>query len=137
MPGRKPLRRVVTGHNDEGRAVILFNDHDALNSFTSGVVPGFGASVVWFTPEGSVDHVSDQDRAPAGREFNFPEVGQTVVRVADFSQDAGYPQDAGEAVFDEMGGQEGRAAGIEHSGGKHFWFHRTESITTLWSLKAR
>lgn len=128
MAARKPLRRVVTGHDDEGRAVILFDDADAPNSFASDSIPGFGATVVWFTPAGTVDHATDEDPAPAGREFNFPGVGETVVRIADFPPDAVYPQDAGEAVFDEIGGQEEREAGSEHSSGKHFWFHRTESI---------
>jgi quercetin dioxygenase-like cupin family protein len=128
MAGRKPLHRVVTGHDDEGRAVILFDDADAPNSFASDSIPGFGASVVWFTPAGPVDHATDEDPAPAGREFNFPAVGETVVRIADFPPDAVYPQDAGNAVFDEIGGHEERQAGSAHSGGKHFWFHRTESI---------
>lgn len=128
MATRKPLRRVVTGHDDDGRAVILFDDADAPNSFSSDVIPGFGASVAWFTPSGKVDHATDEDPAPAGREFNFPAIGETVVRIADFPPDALYPRNAGEAVFDEIGGREEREAGSEHSGDKHFWFHRTESI---------
>jgi hypothetical protein len=128
MTARKPLRRVVTGHDDEGRAIILFDDADAPNTFTSDSIPGFGATVAWFTPAGEVDHATDEDPAPVGREFNFPAVGETVVRIADFPPDAVYPTDASETVFDEIGGQDEREAGREHSGGKHFWFHRTESI---------
>lgn len=128
METRKPLHRVVTGHDDDGRAIILFDDDDAPNTFASDTIPGFGATVAWFTPAGEVDHVTDEEPAPAGRVFNFPEVGETVVRIADFPPDGAYPQDAGEAVFDEIGGQEERRAGTEHSGGRHFWFHRTNSI---------
>ncbi|MBX3099547.1 MAG: cupin domain-containing protein [Salinibacterium sp.] len=128
MSARKPLHRVVTGHDDEGRAVILFDDADAPNTFASDSIPGFGATVAWFTPAGAVDHVSDQDPAPAGREFNFPAPGETVMRIADFPPDVVYPQNAGETVFDEIGGHEEREAGSEHSSSKHFWFHRTESI---------
>lgn len=125
---RNPVRRVVTGHDDAGRAVILFDDADAPNSFSSESIPGFGASVAWFTPAGPVDHVTDEDPAPAGRQFDFPAVGETVVRIADFPPDAAYPHNAGDTVFDEIGGHEEREAGTEHSAGKHFWFHRTESI---------
>lgn len=128
MTSRKPVRRVVTGHDDAGRAVILFDDADAPNSFSSETIPGFGATVAWFTPSGTVDHVTDEDAAPAGRQFNFPAVGETIVRIADFPPDAAYPQNAGDAVFEEIQGQEEREAGSEHSDGKHFWFHRTESI---------
>lgn len=125
---RPPVRRIVTGHDDQGRAVILFDDADAPNSFDSEAIPGFGATVAWFTPAGVVDHVTDEDPAPVGAKIDFPTVGETVVRIADFPPDADYPTDAGDAVFDEIGAQEEREAGGEHSAGKHFWFHRTESI---------
>lgn len=128
MAHRKPLRRVVTGHDDEGHAVILSDDQDAPNSFVSAAIPGFGASVVWFTPAGAVDHVTDEDPAPAGRQFNFPAAGETLVRVADFPPDSVYPKDGGETIFDEIGGHEEREAGTTHSADKHFWFHRTDSI---------
>jgi hypothetical protein len=128
MAERKPLRRVVTGHDDQGRAVILFDNADAPNSFTSAAIPGFGATVAWFTPAGAVDHVTDEDPAPAGREFSFPDVGEIVVRIADFPPDYVYPQNAGDAIFEEIGGQEEREAGGEFSVSRHFWFHRTESI---------
>lgn len=128
MSERKPVRRIVTGHDDSGKAVILFDDADAPNSFASESIPGFGATVVWYTPNGVVDHVSDVDPAPRGAQIDFPGVGETVVRIADFPPDKVYPQNAGDAVFDEIGAQEEREAGSEHSNGKHFWFHRTESI---------
>ena len=128
VTARKPLRRVVTGHDDAGRAVILRDDADAPNTFASDTIPGFGATVAWFTPAGPVDHVTDEDPAPAGREFTFPGVGETVVRIADFPPDKVYPKDAADTVFDEIGGQEEREAGSELSGEKHFWFHRTESL---------
>lgn len=128
MGERKPVRRVVTGHDDQGRAVILYDDADAPNSFASETIPGFGATVAWFAPAGPVDHVTDEDPAPAGRQIDFPQTAETVVRIADFPPDAVYPRNAGDAVFDEIGAHEEREAGSEHSGSKHFWFHRTESI---------
>ncbi|KAB1652859.1 cupin domain-containing protein [Pseudoclavibacter chungangensis] len=128
MITRKPVRRVVTGHDDHGRAVILFDDADAPNTFSSPTIPGFGATVAWFAPAGAVDHVTDEDPAPAGAEIDFPAVGETVVRIADFPPDDVYPQNAGDAVFDEIGAHEERQAGGGHSAAKHFWFHRTESI---------
>lgn len=125
---RKPLRRVVTGHDDNGRAVILFDDADAPNTFTSETIPGFGATVAWFTPAGPVNHVTDEDPAPVDRKIDFPQIGETVVRIADFPPDKVYPQNAGDAVFEEIDAQEEREAGASQSAGKHFWFHRTESI---------
>lgn len=128
MGRRKPVRRVVTGHDDEGRAVILLDDADAPNNFSSDTIPGFGASVIWFTPAGYVDHATDRDSAPADAKIDFPGIGETVVRIADFPPDEVYPHNAGDAVFDEIGAHEERDAGGGNNADKHFWFHRTESI---------
>lgn len=137
MTVRKPVRRVVTGHDDQGRAVILSDDADAPNSFSSDTIPGFGATVVWFTPAGAVDHVTDEDPAPAGAQIDFPAVGETVVRIADFPPDAVYPKDAGDTVFDEIGAQEEREAGSEHSGESISGSIVRNRSTTPWCWRAR
>jgi hypothetical protein len=125
---RKPVRRVVTGHDNAGRAIIL-SDGDALHSFSSNVVPGFGATVPWFTESSNIDFVTDSDPATADALIpSFPQVGQTIFRVADFPPDAAYPDGAGEAIFNEIEGTDAQEAGKLHSGGRHFWFHRTDSL---------
>lgn len=125
---RKPVRRVVTGHDDEGRAIIL-SDGDAPNSFSSSAVPGFGAAVPWFTSSTHIDFALDHDPATADAEIpSFPTVGQTIFRIADFPPDSAYPEGAGEAIFSEIEGADAQEAGNLHSGGRHFWFHRTDSL---------
>lgn len=125
---RKHVRRIVTGHDDEGRAIIL-SDGNAPNHFESPTIPGFGATVPWFTTAGEIDHVSDRDVATAASEIpSFPGAGETIFRIADFPPDSVYPDGANEAIFDELDGQEEAEAGNEHSNGKHFWFHRTDSL---------
>lgn len=125
---RPPVRRVVTGHNDQGLAVIL-SDADAPHHFSSDTIPGFGATVPWMTKAGIIDHVSDTDMAGADTEIpSFPAPGETIMRIADFPPDSVYPKDANSAIFDELDGHEEADAGAERSGGKHFWFHRTESL---------
>lgn len=121
------VRRVVTGHDDDGRAVILLDDI-APNTFRSPTIPGFGAAVAWLT-SAHVDHISDHDPVGAGSPIpGFPGVGETIIRIAEFPPDKVYPQDAKEKIFDEIDGKAEAADGSKHSGGKHFWFHRTESI---------
>lgn len=125
---RRPVRRVVTGHNDSGQAIIL-SDGPAPNSFESASIPGFGATVPWWTQAGLIDHVGDDD--PAGSEAeisSFPGPGETILRIADFPPDSVYPDEADSVIFDELNGQEEAEAGNTHSGGKHFWFHRTDSL---------
>ncbi|HWI31806.1 MAG TPA: cupin domain-containing protein [Microbacterium sp.] len=126
--GRPPVRRVVTGHDDQGRAIIL-SDGPAPNTYDSTSIPGFGAAVAWHTPPGDIDHVTDDD--PAGAESQipaFPAEGETILRVADFPPDSVYPDDAESVIFSEIDGREAADAAGEHSGGRHFWFHRTDSL---------
>lgn len=127
MSPRKPVRRVVTGHDAQGRAIIL-SDGPAPNVFDSDTIPGFGATVAWYTDGKPIDHVSDEDTSLDPTMPVFPGPGQTIVRIADFPPDAVYPDDADSVIFDEIDGEEAQEAGAEHSGGKHFWFHRTESL---------
>lgn len=125
---RKAVRRIVTGHDDQGRAIILF-DEDAPNSFESPNIPGFGATVPWWTPAKGIDHVSDEDPATADSEIpSFPAEGETILRIADFPPDAVYPDDADSLIFTELDGQEEAKAGTEHNNSDHFWFHRTDSL---------
>ena len=125
---RKPVRRVVTGHDDEGRAIIL-SDGPAPSHFESEQIPGFGATVPWLTSAGGIEHVSDTDPAGAGSIIpSFPGPGETIFRIADFPPDAEYPDDAGSVIFNEIDGHEAAAAGTENGGAKHFWFHRTDSL---------
>ncbi|QGU08781.1 Cupin domain protein (plasmid) [Corynebacterium occultum] len=125
---RPPVRRVVTGHNDTGQAIIL-SDGPAPNSFESDAIPGFGATVPWWTPDGEIDHVRDIDPASADAEIpSFPGPGETTFRIADFPPDSVYPDEAESAIFDQLDGHDEAEAGNKHSDGKHFWFHRTDSL---------
>jgi len=125
---RAAVRRVVTGHDDEGKAIILY-DGAAPNSFESPNIPGFGATVPWWTQAKGIDHVSDEDLATADSEIpSFPAEGETILRIADFPPDAVYPDDAESLIFTELDGQEEAQAGNEHNNSDHFWFHRTDSL---------
>jgi mannose-6-phosphate isomerase-like protein (cupin superfamily) len=125
---RAPVRRVVTGHDDDGRAVIL-SDGIAPNTFSSDTVPGFGATVAWLTGAGPIDFVTDDDPASGESEIpSFPGPGETILRIADFPPDSVYPDNASDAVFTEIGGHAEHEAAGEQSAAKHFWFHRTDSL---------
>ncbi|MGK4219446.1 cupin domain-containing protein [Kocuria marina] len=125
---RTPVRRIVTGHDNDGHAIIL-SDGPAPHSFESATIPGFGATVPWMTDAGPIDHVTDQDPAAADADIpSFPAAGQTIVRIADFPPDADYPETAESVIFTEIDGHDEAQAGNKHSGGKHFWFHRTDSL---------
>ena len=56
------IRRVVTGHNAAGKAIILFNDH-APNATPIKGWPGLGVTEVWVTDEMPVDDDGAKDRS--------------------------------------------------------------------------
>ncbi|WP_431778976.1 cupin domain-containing protein [Microbacterium aurantiacum] len=121
------VRRVVTGHDDRGHAIILIDDI-APNTFASEVIPGFGAAVPWLSAH-PADHVSDDDPVGLGSAIpTFPQPGETVFRIAEFPPDAAYPSDAKDRIFDEIDGKAEAEDGAKHSDGRHFWFHRTDSL---------
>ncbi|HWI30086.1 MAG TPA: cupin domain-containing protein, partial [Microbacterium sp.] len=112
----------------QGRAIIL-SDGPAPNTYDSTSIPGFGAAVAWHTPPGDIDHITDRDPAAADTDIPaFPAPGATILRIADFPPDAAYPDDAESVIFSELDAHDEAAAGNEHSGGRHFWFHRTDSL---------
>src|SRR6478672_8801393 len=116
---RPPVRRIVTGHDDQGRAIIL-SDGAAPNHWSSEVIPGFGATVPWLTAAGRIDHVTDADPAAADAEIpSFPAAGETILRIADFPPDAVYPVDEGEATM--------RAGDVAvQRATSHAWSNRTD-----------
>lgn len=127
MSSHSPIRRVVTGHNDDGRSVIEI-DGLAPQRYDSPDVPGFGATVVWWTAD-EVDLAKRSDPAPGGIEVPMaPPTGGSIFRIADFPPDAVYSPEAIARMFGEMHGEHAQADGVAHGDARHFWFHRTQSL---------
>jgi hypothetical protein len=121
------VRRVVTGVDERGRSYVV-SDGEAPNVFRSPTVSGFGAAQVWTTPPGPVSNEGAADQAPAGAEIPmYPDLGGTIFRVADFPPDSAYDNAGKDGLFADIGGEEARG-GATHSGDRHFWFHKTDSI---------
>src|SRR5699024_12376239 len=95
---RAAVRRVVTGHDDDGKAIILY-DGDAPNSFESPNILGFGATVPRWTTANGIDHVSDEDLATADAEIpSFTAEGDTIMRIDNFPPDTVYPDKETEMI---------------------------------------
>jgi hypothetical protein len=126
-PRTAVVRRVVTGVDERGRSFVA-SDGAAPNVFRSPSVPGFGASQVWATAPGPVSNDGRAEAAGAAAEIPmYPPLGGTIFRVADFPPDAAYGQANQDRFFVDIGGTDARD-GAEHSGDRHFWFHKTDSI---------
>jgi hypothetical protein len=123
-PERDPgVRRVVTGHDEAGRAVIV-SDGPA-NAFEIAAVPGTVFHEVWSTDSTPASIDNGPDPTGAAPLLPPPPSG-TRIRVVDIPpdslQNALSPEEAAVA-FAEIGAPEAHGGG-----GPHALMHRTETV---------
>jgi len=117
-----PVRRVVTGHDDAGKAVAII-DGPAGNVKVRQAAGGLTSTLLWATDESPADLSSRADRAE--RESGVaPPPGGTVFRIVEFpAPGAGAARIDRDAVLREMGLDAGHAAGARNP-----LMHRTRSV---------
>lgn len=118
MPGT--VRRLVTGHDKNGTAVIL-KDGPISTVERSG---GIGSATLWITDETPADMSSEKDRVRAVG-VPPPDNG-SILRIVDFPPVSGEIKVDNETMIKEMGisaKAEGRGKHINHP-----FMHRTKSI---------
>jgi hypothetical protein len=124
-----PVRRVVTGHDEQGRSIIV-SDGPTPHSNAPDSVPDLVARVVWMTDAMPVSNAGNEDAAPDGF---VPPIGPpangTIFRVADFPPDSRYDGIDIAQMFREIGGADAHEAGQDgDEDPRHFWFHKTRTI---------
>jgi hypothetical protein len=123
-----PVRRVVTGHDEEGRSIFI-SDGPALHSNAPDAMPELVARVLWMTDAVPVSNAGNEDRAPAGGGPPMaPTPGGTILRIADFPPDSRYKDVDIVQMFSEIGGRDAHHAGQEERDARHFWFHKTDTL---------
>lgn len=115
----RPTRRVVTGHDAAGKAVILFDGVSPNVKLRKAT--GLTSTLLWVTDESPVDNSGSADRAERGIGVAPPPRG-SIFRVVDFlpAADAGPVDNA--AMLKEMG-----IAGAGKDP-RHATMHRTRSV---------
>jgi hypothetical protein len=119
----KPVRRVVTGHDAQGRSVIA-SDGASPHTIAISESPAFGMTDLWVTHDAPADNGGTAD--PAAREIVLePPPRGTIVRVVEFPPDA---QIAGK--FDRVKAFAAIAAreALDPDGTRHPGKHRTHSV---------
>src|SRR4051812_26571541 len=114
----RSVRRVVTGHDAAGKAVVL-RDGDAPNAKLRQAT-GLTSILVWVTEESPADVSGSADRADRDIGVAPPPRG-SIFRVVDFPPAAGAAVDNA-AMLREMG-----LSGAQ-GGARHGLMHRTRSI---------
>jgi len=126
--GNKFFKRIVTGHDSEGRAVIL-SDAPPTRIQQIGGVGGPTFYEVWNTGETPVLINRESDEPEESGLVLAPPKGGTRIRVIDFppESEAIKSLTATEAAekFAEMGGKE---ASQSESGAPHPLMHRTQTL---------
>lgn len=122
-------RRVVTGHNDLGRSIIV-SDGPAPHVTTPATVPSMQASVLWVTDCTPASANGADDTAPAElRDAMGPPPGGTLLRIADFPPDSEFDGVDIATVFAHINrGDDPRTGVPKESSERHFFFHKTHTL---------
>ena len=119
----KPIRRIVTGHDAQGRSIIA-RDEASPNTIAISESPAFGMTDLWVTHDAPADNAGTAD--PAARKIVLePPARGTIFRVVEFPPDA---QIAGR--FDRVKAFEaiGASEALDPDGSRHPGMHRTHSV---------
>jgi len=119
----KAIRRVVTGHDAEGRSIIA-SDEASPHTIAISADPAFGMTDLWVTSDAPADNRGTGD--PAARRIVLePPPRGTIFRVVEFPPDALM---AGRfdrvTAFEAIGAREA----LDPSGARHPGMHRTHSV---------
>jgi len=124
----KPIRRVVTGHDENGRAVVI-SDGAAPFVYVSKLQPDRFAVDIWRTHEMPAKIVANAPEPTEGPRRQMPTKNGTVLRINTIPPETEAmrkmtPADSAHA-FEALG----NATATTHGkGGRHPLMHRTESI---------
>lgn len=127
MQGR--IRRVVTGHDEHGKAVVL-EDGLAPAVRTNPLRPGHISVDLWKTAAAPVIIRRSEADPTAGPKQIHPPPHGTVFRISEIAPETeairNMPPEQSRAVFAAMGNESASTAGRKV--GRHPFMHRTESV---------
>jgi mannose-6-phosphate isomerase-like protein (cupin superfamily) len=121
-----PIHRVVTGHDADGKAIVVLNGALA-NIVELQAIPGMVFHEVWETPDtpAPVDNGNDPTTGPM---MHGPPKNGTRIRFVDLPPDTNYLADAEtrmKVLFEEVNNVAGLTT---RSDSPHPMMHRTEAI---------
>ena len=120
----RPTRRIVTGHDAEGRSIIL-KDGPAPSIFEPKARPGEAITELWRSAAAPASNRGNEDPCaapPAAPQLMPPKQG-TVFRIVDFPPDAQVKGANAAKLFEEFGASTAHA-----KDGRHAMMHKTATV---------
>ena len=127
LPGQPGyVRRVVTGHDSDGKAVVL-SDGAAPFVHTSELRPGYASTDVWRTYDTPARIAPLEAEPTLGPRRQLPTQRGTVIRINTLVPDATQKFDASN-VKELFAGMGNAAASTFEKNARHPMMHRTETV---------
>ncbi len=123
------IRRLVTGHNDDGQSVFIFNgDATAVKEMES--MPGLALTDLWVTNGAPADNTGSVDAADRPVVLEPPANG-TIFRIVEFPPDSAW-RDSADAMeaFESIGAGHAKDTGTDDP-----MMHKTATVDYLIVLK--
>jgi quercetin dioxygenase-like cupin family protein len=122
------VRRVVTGHDAQGKAIVI-SDGPSPFVHTTPLRPGYVSTDIFRTLETPAPITSQTGETTVGPRRQLPTPRGTVIRVNHFPPDKGTLDDmdaqTSRKVFESLGNASGHTGAAS---GRHPLMHRTETI---------
>jgi quercetin dioxygenase-like cupin family protein len=125
----KPIRRIVTGHDKNGKSCVIYDGH-APNVNPQLNKPGSGMTDIWVFPSCPVDLSGDRDDGNLPFNFEPPPVRGHLRLVQSAARPAGYNADKDMCAVAPHRPKTG-AGGTEYRGGANFFrspIHRSRTV---------
>jgi len=119
------VRRVVTGHDENGKAVVVMDGPAPFLHLSPGR-PGFWSNDIWRTGETPARIAAQPQEPTLGPRRQLPQPGGSVVRINCIPPDAGALDSA--AIAREFAALGNTAASTHAGAGRHPMIHRTETV---------
>lgn len=120
----KPVRCVVTGHNEQNKSVIQF-DGPAPRVFTDLGLPGLGVTYIWKTEQNPVQITGDTGDS-VGDEFSLTlPAGGSAFNIMELPPESQQGAVSADEVYSKLGDRDYAAKGEDLA---HPLMHRTDTI---------
>ncbi len=123
---RQSVRRIVTGHHDDGRSMVMISDSGPNMTEIKGW-PGLWVTELWTTEEMPIDNQRTDDRGARKMRHDPGPMG-TIFRVVEIPPESADHKIDPKTAFEHLG-SENKPSSSDSA--KHASMHKTDSVDYL------